>query len=597
MVTVLGINAFHADASAALIENGKIVCAAEEERFTRIKHSAGFPNSAIKWCLEYSKKSINHIDHIAINSSSNSNFYKKIIFTILNRPNPRFILDKVLTKRKRFNLEFYFNENLNEYNLNCKFHYLDHHLCHLASAYYCSPFKDSSLLSVDGFGDFASTCWAIGKNNFITKKGQVLFPHSLGIFYTAITQYLGFPNYGDEYKLMGLSPYGKPRYLHLMRKILKIENNGKFKLNLEFFRHDKDRLPYKWDQGEPLLSNHFSNKFNDLFGSPRKKDQVINQFHKDLAASAQYAYEEAFFNILNNIYERDKLKAISIAGGCGANSVANGKITTNTPFEEVYIHPAPGDAGGAIGAALLVSNSLSSNRKANDFTPYLGDKYTNQNILEVIESKNYREKLINKNILISKIGDYNLGSEMKLLEKVCLAISEGKVVGWFYGQMEWGPRALGHRSILGDPRRSDMKDILNLKIKRRESFRPFAPSILEECVGDWFEISSDFDKSVPYMMKVYKFKSEKQHLVPAVCHVDGSGRLQSVNENTNGRYYRLIKKFYELNKIPMLLNTSFNENEPIVRTVQESFDCFIRTKMDILVIEDFIIERKYHIKK
>ena len=592
MVTVLGINAFHADASAALIEDGKIICAAEEERFIRIKHAAGFPTSAIKWCLEYSSKSINNIDHIAINSSSKSNFYKKITFTILNRPNPFFVLDKILTKRKKSNLEFYFNEYFNDYNLNSKFHYLDHHLCHLASAYYCSPFKNSSLLSVDGFGDFASTSWGTGNNNFITKKGQVVFPHSLGIFYTAITQYLGFPNYGDEYKLMGLSPYGRPKYLHLMRKILKIENNGQFKLNLDFFRHVKERLPYRWEKGEPILSNHFSNKFNELFGPPRKKGEDLNQYHKDLASSAQCAYEEAFFNILNNIYEQDKLKAISIAGGCGANSVANGKITSNTPFEKVYIHPAPGDAGGAVGAALLVSNSLCLRKKNYNFTPYLGDKYTNGNILNVIESKSYREKLINKNILISRIGDPNLSSESDLLEKVCYEISNGKVIGWFYGQMEWGPRALGHRSILGDPRRSDMKDILNIKIKRRESFRPFAPSILEECVGDWFEITSDFDKSVPYMMKVYKFKSDKQRLVPAVCHVDGSGRLQSVNEKRNGRYYRLIKKFYELNKIPMLLNTSFNENEPIVRTVQECLDCFIRTKMDILVIQDFIIERK-----
>ena len=591
MVAVLGINAFHADSAAALIVDGKIICAAEEERFIRIKHAAGFPVSAIKWCLDYSSMSLNRIDHIAINTSSNSNFYKKVIFTILNRPNPKLILDKFLTKRKKLNLEYFFKKYFNGNLLNCKYHYLEHHLCHLASAYYCSPFDNAALISVDGFGDFASTTWGVGKKNVISKKDQIIFPHSLGIFYTAITQYLGFPNYGDEYKVMGLSPYGKPRYLHLMRKILKIKDNGKFKLDLNYFRHDKERLPYKWDNGKPILSNHFSEKFDELFGSPRNNKDVLNQLHKDIASSAQYAYEEAFFHILNNIYEKTKIKSIAIAGGCGANSVANGKITSNTPFEKVYIHPAPGDAGGAIGAALLVSNSINSKKIVNNSSPYLGDKFTNNDVFKIINNKKFKNKFIKENFIVSKIGDQNINNENDLLEKVCTSISQGKVIGWFYGQMEWGPRALGHRSILGDPRRADMKDILNIKIKRRESFRPFAPSVLEEYVKDWFEISYDFDKSVPYMMKVYKFKPEKQHLVPAVCHVDGSGRLQSINNERNGRYYRLIKKFHELYKVPMLLNTSFNENEPIVRTIEESLNCFLRTKMDLLVIEDYIIER------
>ena len=591
MVSILGINAFHADASAALIEDGKIICAAEEERFVRIKHSAGFPISAIDWCLDYAQKNVNEIDHISINSSSISNLYEKIIFTLLQRPNLKFLLDKFITKRKKINLNYYFKQKYNVKNLNAKFHFLDHHLCHLASAFFCSPFNDSSIISVDGFGDFASTSWGLGNRSVIDKQDQIIFPHSLGIFYTSITQFLGFPNYGDEYKLMGLSPYGRPKYVHLFRRIIKLIDNGKFKLDLNYFRHSRERLPYKWDEGSPILSNHFSDKFIDLFGSPRRKDEDLTQFHKDLASSAQYAYEEVFFHILNHVYEQNKVKSIAIAGGCGANSVANGKITSNTPFQDVYIHPAPGDSGGAIGAALLVSNSLNQGINLENFSPYLGDKFSNSQINKIINKEYFKNLLKKENISILRIGDQGLHSESDLLEKVCKAIIKGKVIGWFYGRMEWGPRALGHRSILGDPRRIDMKKILNNKIKRRESFRPFAPSVLEEYVEDWFQITSNSDISVPYMMKVYKFKSEKQELVPAVCHVDGSGRLQSVNEKMNERYYRLIKKFYDLSGVPMLLNTSFNENEPIVRTIEEALNCFIRTKMDMLVLEDFLIER------
>ena len=591
MSIILGINAFHGDASAALIKDGKLITAVEEERFTRIKHTAGFPYSAINYCLTYNGISISDIEHIAINGNQSSNLKNKIIYSLSKRPNPKFLLNKLITKRKRSSLKEIFEATYPNKKIKAKFHFLDHHLCHLASAYFCSKFSSAALISIDGFGDFASTAWGFGIDNSLKIYDRILFPHSMGIFYTAVTQYLGFFNYGDEYKVMGLSPYGRPRYLNHMKKIVSLHEKGKFELNLEYFRHTKENLSFMWDKGSPVLSKHFTNNFEELLGPSRKKDDEILQFHKDIAASAQAIYEECFFHILNYIFNSIDSKSLAIAGGCGANSVANGKITNKTSFEKVFIHPAPGDAGGAVGAASIINNNLGYRNLCDSFTPYLGGSTKNKDIKNLFLKKEIRNQIDKNNFSLRNINSADLKDEEALIELVSDALIKGLVVGWFYGGMEWGPRALGHRSILGDPRRKDMKDILNLKIKKRESFRPFAPSILAEHISDWFEISCEGQKDVPFMMKVYKFKTDKRNLVPAVCHVDGSGRLQTVTLDVNKRYYKLIKKFYDKTKIPMILNTSFNENEPIVRTAEEALECFLRTKMDMLVLNDYILLR------
>ena len=591
MTKILGINAYHADASASLVIDGKVVVAIEEERLCRIKHWAGFPKLAIKTCLESQNLTISDIDHIAINSSPKANLFKKYQYTILKRPDINFILEKLEKKLQRMNIQEEIVQLFPKNTIKAKFHFINHHLAHLASAFYVSPFNSATVVSVDGFGDFSSTAIGYGKSHKIKIKKQVFFPHSLGIFYTALTQYLGFPKYGDEYKIMGLAPYGKPKYLDEMREIVKIYKDGSFKLNLKYFTHTSSGAPHTWDGGEPLIKDLFSNKIIELLGPQRTKNTTLLNKHKDLANSIQAMYEEAFFNIINSFAPYDSSDNLCIAGGCGANSVANGKITSRTKFNKVYIHPAPGDAGGALGAALEVWHKLEKVRCVPMRTAYLGPKNSIDFINNFFKEDETLKLLSESNSKILKLGDSILSNENKLLDLIAEALSEGKVIGWFEGEMEWGPRALGHRSILGDPRKANMKDILNLKIKRRESFRPFAPAILKEKVSDWFNINSEYDLDVPFMMKVYPIYPEKRELIPAVCHIDGSGRLQTVTDKDNGRFYRLIKKFYKKTGVPIVLNTSFNENEPIVFSIKEALDCYLRTKMDYLVIENHIIFR------
>ncbi len=591
MVKILGINAFHADASAALIVDGKIVNAIEEERFLRIKHCAGFPIESIKWSLKDAKIDFSEIDHIAINTNPKKHIFKKIFYTLTRKPDPLFLLDRYKNKRERVNLKKELNKIFPSIKNNAEIHYVEHHKSHLASAFYASSFDDSLVVSVDGFGDFSSCATAIGSKNKLLIKDYIFFPHSLGAFYTAITQFLGFPNYGDEYKVMGLAPYGRPRFMNEMRQIIKLENNGKFKLNLDYFNHSKKRIDNQWSKGAPVLGKHYSPNMIDLLGKERLSNQSIEQVHKDIASSAQFMYEEAFFNILNHLYKLNHSENICIAGGCGANSVANGKITKRTSFKKVYVQAAAGDAGGALGSALSVWHDLGHERCNNMGASYHGTRFSLDEVKSFLSSKDVITQLKEVNTQIYTLGDENVQDENQFLELICNFIENGLVVGWFEGRMEWGPRALGHRSIIGDPRRNDMKDILNLKIKKRESFRPFAPSVLHEESHKWFEFQSDLDSEVPYMMKVYPIKTDKRKLIPAVCHVDGTGRLQTVTEKDNDRYYRLIKCFYKKTGIPMLLNTSFNENEPIVSNLEQAFNCFKRTKMDVLVLENKIIKR------
>ena len=581
MTLVLGINAFHADAAAALIRDGEILGAVEEERFRRIKHWAGFPSQAIAWCLADAGLRLEDVDHIAINSLPGAHRWRKVAYTLARRPDPRFLWRRWRNKRERAGLAQQLAAAFPGSTPKAQLHFVEHHRAHLASAFYASPFPRAAVISVDGFGDFASGAWGYGEGTDLQLDGQIWFPHSLGAFYTAITQYLGFPHYGDEYKVMGLAPYGRPTHLEQMRRIVRLQDDGTYRLDLRYFRHATEDLPHQWSQGTPVVGSHWSGALEDLLGPARRPEEPLEQRHHDIARSAQAMYEEAFFHLLRALHRRHPVEAVCIAGGCGANSVANGKVTVSTPFRQVWVQAAAGDAGGALGAALAVWHELGGARSAPMRTAYLGSRSEGDTVTAMLERADTRLQLDEAGCTIRTLP------EDGLCEEVAQAIGEGLVVGWFDGRMEWGPRALGHRSILGDPRRADMKDILNRKIKRRESFRPFAPSVLREAVPEWFERDGD----VPFMMQVYPIREEKRSLIPAVTHVDGSGRLQTVNEEDNGRYYRLIRAFAARTGVPMVLNTSFNENEPIVCTPEQALDCFLRTRMDVLVLGDHLIRR------
>lgn len=591
MTLILGLNAFHADSAAVLVRDGIVIAAVEEERFRRIKHWAGFPSEAIAWCLADAGISLGQVDHIAINTQPKAHRWRKVAYSLLQRPSPMFLLDRWKNKRERAGLAQQLIQAFPDQKFRAKLHFVEHHRAHLASAFFASPFEKSAVVSVDGFGDFASCAWGVGQGSNLMLDSHVFFPHSLGAFYTAITQFLGFANYGDEYKVMGLAPYGEPIFLPQMREIVRLLPEGGFELNLRFFTHATQRLPHQWSHGSPLVGTHYSDSLSDLLGPARSVNEPLDQRHMDIARSAQAMYEEAFFHLLRALHRRHPLDQLSIAGGCGANSVANGKVTSLTPFKQVYVQAAAGDAGGALGAALDVWHQLGHPRCQPMGAAYLGYSPEASVNEALFADPQIIEHLRSSNCSVVRLGDSDLPNEAALLDQVSMSLTEGEVVGWFEGRMEWGPRALGHRSILGDPRRADMKDILNLKIKRRESFRPFAPSVLQEATEEWFELNSLLDADVPYMMQVYPIRENKRPLIPAVTHVDGTGRLQTVNEVDNGRYYRLIHRFYERTGVPMVLNTSFNENEPIVCTPRQALDCFLRTKMDVVVIDDWMVRR------
>ncbi|MDP3673066.1 MAG: carbamoyltransferase C-terminal domain-containing protein [Telluria sp.] len=580
MTYILGINAFHGDSSACLVRDGEMLAAAEEERFRRIKHWAGFPSEAIGYCLAEAGISLAQVDHVAINQDSKANLGRKIAYTLAHWPNPRMVLARIRNKRQRAGVADHLAQAFPGQAFDGQVHAVEHHLAHMASAFLVSPFEEAVAVSVDGFGDFASAAWGVGRGTQIEVTGRVLFPHSLGIFYQAVTQFIGFPQYGDEYKVMGLAPYGTPVYLDQMRRIVQLQPDGSFRLDLGCFVHHREKIDFEMGGGSPTFPNLFGQGMIELLGPSRAAGAPLTQRHKDLARSAQAMYEEAFFHLLNQLHARFGLDAIAVAGGCGMNSVANGKITLRTPFKRVYVQSAAGDAGGAIGAAYSVWHRLGGARGPAHNHAYWGPHYDGAAVERLLADRSAQ---------IEQAGCTveHVAREEDLLRDIAAAIARGEVVGWFQGRMEWGPRALGNRSILGDPRRADMKDILNHKIKRRESFRPFAPSVLREAVTEWFELDGD----VPFMMQVYQIREDRRSSIPAVTHVDGSGRLQTVTEETNARYYRLISAFRDLTGVPMVLNTSFNENEPVVCTPQEALDCFLRTKMDVLVLSDVLIRR------
>jgi carbamoyltransferase len=577
---ILGLNAYHADSSACLIIDGRLVAAAEEERFRRIKHWAGFPSEAIRYCLAETGVCLADVVHVAINQDAKANLWKKIGFTLAKRPDLGMVMDRIKNKRERANVRDEllrtvgagFSGEVNE---------VEHHFAHLSSAFHVSPFEEAVVVSVDGFGDFASAAWGVGRGAEISIDDKVYFPHSLGIFYQALTQWLGFPHYGDEYKVMGLAPYGQPEFMTEMRQIVQLLVDGSYKLNLEYFRHHKEKVDYEWENGEPKVGELFTDALVTLLGPVRGKNELLTQRHKDIARSVQAMYEEAFFNLLNILHKRHGSANLCLAGGCAMNSVANGKVYRNTPFKKVYIQSAAGDAGGAIGAAYSVWHKFGGSRGFVMDHAYWGPHFGDGELRTLLEASS--AELVAQSCTVVRMDD-----DVALCAQAASAISEGKVVGWFQDRMEWGPRALGNRSILGDPRRADMKDILNLKIKRRESFRPFAPSILREAVSDWFEQDDD----VSFMMQVYPIREEKRALIPAVTHVDGSGRLQTVTADTNPVYHRLISAFGGMTGVPILLNTSFNENEPVVCKPSEALDCFLRTKMDVLVLGNWYVQRQ-----
>lgn len=578
---ILGLNAFHGDSSACLVRDGVLIAAAEEERFRRLKHWAGFPSLSIAWCLEAAGLKLSDVDVIATNQDSKAHLPRKLLYTIQHRPSLKLIADRLANRGKRKAIGDFLSEAFPDQPFHGRFEAVEHHIAHMSSAFHVSPFKSASVVSVDGFGDFSSAAWGLGQGSEIDVEGRVYFPHSLGIFYQAITQYLGFPHYGDEYKVMGLAPYGTPVALDKMRQIVKLEDDGGFKLDTRFFRHHKEGVAYSWEDGSPVVGDLFSPALEALLGPRRGKADELTQYHKDLARSAQRMYEEAFFHLLCRLHDKHQLDAVTIAGGCGANSVANGKVRRETPYKNVYVQSAAGDAGGAIGAAFAIWHREGGARQFVMEHAYWGPAADAAEIDALLSAE--KPALDAAGCSVTRHADV-----ASLASETASAVADGKVIGWFQGAMEWGPRALGNRSIIGDPRRADMKDILNLKIKRRESFRPFAPSILKDHVIDWFEEEDD----VPFMMQVFQIRAEKREQIPAVTHVDGSGRLQTVDAATNPRYAALIEAFREQTGVPMVLNTSFNENEPVVCRPKEALDCFLRTKMDVLVLGDVLIRRE-----
>ena len=573
---ILGLNFLHSDSSACLFKDNQLIAASEEERFTRVKHTSSFPINSIKFCLIEANIDISQIDIVTINSNPFSSLLKKIIFVLKNPYSIRIALSSLLNSKKKINISKILSNLDDNKKFKGKIKFVDHHESHIASSLFFSGFSESVNLSIDGFGDFVSCAYGVYKNDNLKIDNKIYFPHSLGIFYQSLTQFLGFKSYGDEYKLMGLSSYGNPKYVDEIHKIIKKKESG-FELNLEYFLHHKKKVFELNDKGQFKYKNLYSSKIIDLLGKERLPDEEISQRHLDIAKSVQVVYEDILFYIINKIYDKYKVQNLTLSGGCAMNSLANGKIVHNSKFKNIYISPCPGDAGGSIGSASVIINNDYKKKINIENYSYLGPSYSNEYISKIIDQKKLKDKF-----------------EIKFLEykdlftQVVDGLIKEKIIGWFQGRTEWGPRALGCRSILADPRNKNIKEIINKKIKRRENFRPFAPSILKEHVKDWFEE----DASVPFMSEVKIIKKDKRNLIPGVTHIDGSGRLQTVTKIQNQHYYNLINEFYKATSVPIILNTSFNENEPIVNNPEEVINCYERTNMDILVMGNWVISRK-----
>ncbi|MEW5855268.1 MAG: carbamoyltransferase C-terminal domain-containing protein [Myxococcota bacterium] len=584
MSIILGINAFHGDASAALLIDGKLACAIEEERLNRVKHCAGFPSMAVREVLRVADVRPDEIDHIAIGRDPGANLHKKALFAS-QRMNGGALAesarDRLGNAARVRAVDALVCQALGipRDELNARVWNVEHHRAHLASALFASPFERAAVVTLDGFGDFVSTMWGVGAGNSFTVQGQVEFPHSLGILYTAVTQWLGFPKYGDEGKVMGLAPYGNPVHRDRFRELIRLQDDGTFELNLKYFRHASEGVEMTWDDGSPHVGLLYTQALVDLLGPPREPGGAYTTYVHDVASTLQATLEDAIFNLLRAHQARTGERNLCLAGGVALNSVANGKVRERTAFTDVFVQPAAGDNGTSLGAALWVwCVGLGRPRVWQMEHAYTGPAFSRREVRAVLEKS--RDAL--KDITVAELSDD------AFYDRVASHIEQGKVVGWFQGQMEFGPRALGNRSIVADPRRAEMKDILNSRIKHREAFRPFAPSVLAEKTGEWFV----HDWPSPTMLMVYDVREDKRARIPAVTHVDGSGRLQTVEEKHNARYYRLIQAFERRTGVPVVLNTSFNENEPVVCTPQDALNCFLKTRMDVLVMDDFVLERR-----
>lgn len=572
---ILGLNMFHADASAAIVVDGEVKFAIAEERLNRHKHFGGFPALAVKACLDSVGAKISDVEHVAVGQDSDANLAKKVQYALAN---PAKILNFIRLRQRKEAMRDVRSLlakalEVDPSHLRFQEHHLEHHIAHIASAYYCSPWEKAAGFSYDGSGDFVSTMMARCEGNEIEVLDRVFLPHSLGSLYTMICEFIGYSKYGDEGKVMGLAPYGKETYCKEISEIVSPKNGG-FQLDLSYFKplgsnQGMQVLP----DGTVRLARHFSDRMEKLFGQPRQPHTEITQRDMDLAFALQHRFEETFFHLLNRLHERVPIEDLAMAGGCALNSVANGKLFDRTPFRHTYIQPAAGDEGLAIGAALHTYHSVLKQPRRYDLkNAYLGPEFTEGRIEAALQSAGLQHRKLERSMLLDDVAD---------------EIAAGNVVGWFQGRMEWGPRALGNRSIVAHPGLPNMKDVLNARIKHREWFRPFAPSIMADYQHEYFE----HDHPSPFMLHVYKIRPEKRKALCAVNHVDDTGRLQSVARDENPLYYDLISAFYRKAGIPVILNTSFNENEPIVCRPEEAIDCFQRTKMDVLAIGPFVVKK------
>jgi carbamoyltransferase len=576
---ILGINAYHGNASAAIIADGRLVAAVEEERFNRVKYAAGFPSAAIRYCLDAAGITLSEVDHIAIPRNPWARLGTKLLYAMRM---PSFARERAKVMARFVGIPEALAQafDVAPEKIRATYHRIEHHQAHLASTFFVSPFDQAALLSADGLGDFASTMWGTGRGNRMSIDGAIAFPHSLGLYYTAVSQYLGFRKFGDEYKVMGLAAYGEPAYLDEFRKIVTTNGGVGFRLGLKYFKHHRTGPDMTWsDAGKtPEIGAMFSDYMAERLGPARDPAAPVEKVHRDGAATLQARLEEALFEMLRALHARTKQKAVCLAGGVAFNCVANGKIFDQTPFEQIFVQPAAGDAGLAIGAAYFVHHqTLGHPRSFVMKDAYWGPGYTSEQIRAAVSAS----RLQGEGMEISELH------ESEIAKEAAKEIAAGKILGWFQGRAEWGPRALGNRSIVADPRRPDMKDILNARIKHREMFRPFAPSVLAEATGEYFEKS---DPS-PFMTQAYSVRPEKRETIPAPTHVDGTGRLQTVTQEANPRYWGLIREFGNLTGVPVVLNTSFNDNEPIVCRPEEAIECFLRTKMDVLVLGDILVRK------
>ena len=574
---ILGITAYHPDSSACIVVDGVLKAAIAEERLgKRIKHDTSFPFHAIEAVLAISGVEITDVTHIAIARDPRANIRAKIGYA-LRHPMRALPGVHVFSKRHQKTVSIpeqifqHFNKNFSPEKT--KFVCVEHHLAHIASAYYVSPFDSlTAALSYDGAGDFVSAMAARCEGTTIDIVDRVVMPHSLGIFYTAMCQFIGFDGFGEEYKVMGLAPYGEDTYAEVMRKLLMLPKNGWYKLREDAFgAHDRIESGTMQEDGHILMGRQYTQAVIDLLGTPRKRSDPLTQREKDIARSCQVRFEEAAVHCVNRLHQRVPTRQLAMAGGCALNGVANARILRDTPFTDVYLQSAASDEGTSLGAAYwCYHNIVGGTDRYHMKHAYWGPEYSAAEIKKAVESASLA---------------YEELPDEPLFDRIIKLLREGKIIGWYQGRSEWGPRALGNRSILADPTNPNMKDIINAKIKRRESFRPFAPSVLADKVKDYFEQ----DVKSPFMMHVVKFKPEWRAKLPAVAHVDGTGRLQSVTKDENPRYYELIRRFSEVSGVGILLNTSYNENEPVVDTPQQAINCFLRTDLDALCLGNVLI--------